>query len=78
MLDIKLIFFIPLLILTGCTSSADLEKRASAHDKSGRYYESIGQPNAARDEYQQAKNDRDNANDAPAILVELYELFNDK
>ena len=67
-----------MLIVTGCASSSDLEKRANNHSKAGIYYESIGQPNAAREEHNNAKENRDHANGVLPLLVELFNLFNKK
>ena len=67
-----------LVVTTGCASSTSLEKRANNHAKAGNYYESIGQPNVAREEYNEAKKNREHANDAFPLLVELFNLFNKK
>ncbi|ALO34683.1 hypothetical protein CMT41_08085 [Colwellia sp. MT41] len=42
------------LILGGCASSSDLKEMSSRNAKAGRYYESIGQPQAAQREYELA------------------------
>jgi hypothetical protein len=68
----KTTILVLMMVVTGCASSSDLEKRASNHDKAGRYYESIGQPNAAREEYRTAKEDRDDSVNIIAILVDIF------
>ena len=78
MLNVKFIFILLLSTLTGCASSSDLERSANRHAKAGDYYESIGQPNTAREEYKQAKKDRDYATELLPILVDLFDFFNDK
>jgi len=67
-----------ILFFTGCASSSDLEKKANLHAKSGNYYESIGQPGAAREEYNETKEKRNRANKVMPILVELFNLFSEK
>ncbi len=72
----KTLVIIMTLIITGCASSSTLEKRASIHAKAGEYYESIGQPNVAREEENLARKKRNRANDALPLLVELVKRVN--
>lgn len=62
-----------LTFMAGCTSSSHLEKRAENHAKAGDYYESIGQPEAAKEANQAAEKDKDDALGIIPILVDLYE-----
>ncbi len=73
MLSLTLILF-----FTGCASSSGLAKSADYHTKAGKYYESIGQPRAAKEAYNQARENQDHAKDVFPILVELFNLFNNK
>jgi len=61
--------------ITGCVSSSDFEKQAEYHDKAADYYKSIGQPGAAREEYESAKKNRDDANDPSSILADLFDIL---
>jgi len=74
----KCTVIILLLVITGCASSRDIEKSASNHSKAGDYYKSIGQPDAAKEEYNEAKNDRDHADGIFPLLVDLFDLFSGK
>ncbi|GHE91017.1 hypothetical protein [Thalassotalea profundi] len=62
-------------VLSGCVSSSDLEKRAAIQAKAGDYYASIGQPQAAAQSHQAAKDNRKDAIKGGPLLVELFELF---
>lgn len=64
-----------LTLAAGCASSSDLDKSAQKHIKSGNYYQSIGQPQAAREEYSEADKDFDQAGDVFSILVDLFNHF---
>lgn len=65
-------------VISGCATSSDFEKRANYHNKAGDYYDSIGQPDAAKREYREAAKNFDAANDAYPIIAELFQLFNEK
>lgn len=65
-----------LVISSGCASSSSLEKRADMHSKAGSYYESIGQPTVAKEEYETARENRDAASDIFSIIVDLFNHFN--
>jgi hypothetical protein len=65
-----------LIFMAGCTSSSHLEQRAENHAKAGDYYESIGQPEAAKEAYQAVKKDKNDAWGIIPILVDLYEHLN--
>ncbi|XQW84070.1 hypothetical protein ACOYR1_13095 [Thalassotalea piscium] len=75
---VKFLAISVILIISGCASSSDLEKTANNHAKAGNYYESVGQPNAANDEYNQASKTHDNANGFFPIVIELFNLFTHK
>jgi lipoprotein NlpI len=64
------------VIITGCASSSSLEKRANMHYKTGSYYESIGQPTVAREEYKAAREYRYAASDIFSIIIDLFNHFN--
>lgn len=69
------LLFICVFVLSGCASSSDLEKRAAIQAKAGDYYKSIGQPQAAAQSHQAAKENRKRAIKSSPLLVELYRLF---
>ena len=48
MLKTIIILILSALIFNGCTSSSELNKSAENNTKAGDYYESIGQPEAAK------------------------------
>jgi lipoprotein NlpI len=73
---LKVVALAILVIITGCASSSSLEKRADMHSKTGSYYESIGQPTVAREEYKAAKEERDAATDIFSLIVDLFNHFN--
>ncbi len=60
------------LIFNGCTSRSELNKSAENHAKAGDYYESIGQPDAAKRSRDMAQKDRDDADDVEAILSDIF------
>lgn len=66
------------VVVSGCASSSSLERSANNHAKARDYYESIGQPDAAREENNEANKDWDNANDLLPVLVEVFNLFSEK
>ncbi len=65
-------------LLAGCASSSSLERSANNHAKARDYYESIGQPDAALEENNEANKDWDSANDLLPILVEVFNIFTEK
>lgn len=69
----SLALLVLLAFVTGCASSSDLEKSAQLHAKTGDYYESIGQPGAAKEENNATYKDRDQATGFIAIFVDLFE-----
>ena len=77
---LKLIIMIILsLVLSGCASSSDLSARAKNNEKAGRYYESIGQPQAAQREYELAAQHAKQSEEGETILFDiLWELFTGK
>jgi len=66
------------VIISGCVSSSDLGKKANVHTKAGDYYESIGQPNAAKQERNAATKAHNDSSDLFPLLVELFALFSEK
>lgn len=66
------------LILSGCVSSADLERHANHHAKARDYYESVGQPEAARQEAKAANEVWEDASGLLPLLIELFSLSKDK
>ncbi len=66
------------LILSGCVSSADLERQANHHAKARDYYESIGQPEAARQEAKAANEAWEDASGLLPLLIELFILSKEK
>ncbi|XPF94444.1 hypothetical protein ACM9HF_00085 [Colwellia sp. RE-S-Sl-9] len=64
-------FLILIFSIYGCSSYSELKKSSANHTKSGDYYESIGQPEAAREERQLARKDRKNALKLEAVLAEV-------
>lgn len=75
---IKVFIVIFLLLLTGCASSSDMERRANNHAKAGNYYQSIGQPGVAQGEYSRSKKAREDAEGLFPFLVELVNLLQRK
>lgn len=72
MLKQRIIIFLTLaLILSGCASNSALNKSAEYNEKSAVYYESIGQPDAARREWKMAQEKRNDALRLEAILFHL-------
>ena len=67
-----------MLCTSGCASTSEIENQASRHDKASEYYDSIGQPDVAKQESREAQNKRDSANDAIPLLFELFNLFSKK
>jgi len=72
---ISIISIMLLVLIMGCASSSDLDKRAEKHNKAGNYYESIGQPQAVREEYNEAEKNLDQAGEIYSILVDLFNHF---
>ena len=64
--------------VTGCASSASLEKQANLNAKAASYYKSIGQDGAAKEEYKSAAKNHEEANKLFPILVELLNMFSSK
>jgi hypothetical protein len=73
----KVVLLAIFVIITGCASSSSLEKRAYMHSKTGSYYESIGQPTVAREEYKAARENRDASGEILSIIVDLFNHFNE-
>ncbi|MCH2055870.1 MAG: hypothetical protein MK214_04495 [Thalassotalea sp.] len=66
------------LIMSGCASSADLERHANHHAKARDYYESIGQPEEARQEAKAANKAWEDASCLLPLLIDLFSLSKDK
>jgi PBP1b-binding outer membrane lipoprotein LpoB len=66
------------LILTGCASSSELNKRAENNAKAGEYYESIGQPEAAKRSREMAQENNEDSLTIEAILFNLFFGSDDK
>ena len=64
-----------ILIIGGCASSSDLAREAAMHQKSSAYYQSIGQPEAAKSEAQLAKQDKDRMFDVDTLFIDLLEAI---
>ena len=75
---VKIFTVVCIFIIAGCASSSELSKKGDNHAKAGEYYKSIGQTEAAEEEYELAKEDRDHAQDLFPALVELFNFFTDK
>ncbi|MCJ8319278.1 MAG: hypothetical protein MJK12_06570 [Colwellia sp.] len=65
-------------ILNGCASSSELSKRAENNAKAGEYYESIGQPEAAKRSRKMAQENNDDSMTIEAILFDLFFGSDDK
>lgn len=66
------------ILLSGCVSSTYLERHANQHAKARDYYESIGQPEAARQEANAANKAWKDASGLLPLLIDLFSLSNDK
>lgn len=66
------------ILLSGCVSSTDLERHANHHAKARDYYESIGQPEAARQEAKAANEAWEDASGLLPLLIDLFSLSKDK
>ncbi|TWX47193.1 hypothetical protein [Colwellia hornerae] len=66
------IIFSVFFLLTGCASSSELNKKAHNNAKAGDYYESIGQPEAAKEERKMA---RENLQDSYRIDTLLFDIL---
>lgn len=67
------------LSLGGCASSSDLSALSKNNAKAGRYYESIGQPQAAQREYEAAAKHKKQSEEGEAIIFDiLWSLFSGK
>lgn len=74
-----IILFILSLILSGCVSNSELNKRAEYNEKAAVYYEFIGQPDAARREWKMAQEKRDDSLMLEVILFDLlFGSYDDK
>ncbi|TWX65194.1 hypothetical protein ESZ36_18095 [Colwellia demingiae] len=78
MLKQNIILFLLALILSGCASNSELNKRADNDAKAGDYYESIGQPEAAKRSREMAQENRDDSLSFEAILFDLLFGTDDK
>jgi|TARA_B110000014_G_C19853123_1_gene442031 outer membrane protein OmpA-like peptidoglycan-associated protein len=74
----NMIFIILFLVLGGCTSSSELKKRASNNEKAGDYYESIGQPEVAKQEREMAQENRKNSRKFETLLFDILFGKDDK
>lgn len=70
---LQILGLILLTLITGCSSTSDLNKSAEMHSKAGDYYKAIGQDHAAREEYQEADKTFDQADNVFSLLVDLFE-----
>jgi len=68
----NVIAFVFFFLLHGCSSSSALKKSAANNEKAGDYYESIGQPEVAKQERELAKKKHKRSN---SIEVSLFELI---
>ncbi len=59
------------LVLGGCMSSTELSKMSENNVKAGRYYESIGQPQAAQREYKAAAKHKKQSEADETILFDI-------
>ena len=59
------------LVLGGCMSSSDLSAMSKNNVKAGRYYESIGQPQAAQREYKAAAKHKKQSEEDETILFDM-------
>ncbi|KGJ86389.1 hypothetical protein [Colwellia psychrerythraea] len=67
------------LVLGGCMSSAELSKMSENNVKAGRYYESIGQPQAAQRAYKAAAKHKKQSEEDETILFDiLWSLLSGK
>lgn len=74
----NLIFFIFILLLNGCSSSAELKKKADINTKAGDYYESIGQTDTAKQEREIARKNRKNSNSIENMIFDILFGESDK
>jgi len=72
------ILFILILVLNGCASKSELNKRADNNEKAGDYYESIGQPEAAKQERKMARENREDSRKIETILFDILFGKDDK
>ena len=70
-----LIYFGCLFVISGCASSSDLARQAAMHQKSSAYYQSIGQPEAAKSEAQLAKQDKERIFHVDTLFIDLLEAI---
>jgi hypothetical protein len=73
-----IILIVSSLILTGCASSSELNKITENNAKTGEYYESIGQPEAAKRSREMAQENIDDSLTIEAILFDLFFGSDDK
>jgi len=70
------VIIISSLTLGGCASSSDLKEMSDRNAKAGRYYESIGQPQAAQREYKLAAKHKNKSEDDDAFWINiLWEII---
>ena len=69
-------FCLVILTLTGCMSHSELKKRSEINAKAGDYYESIGQPEAAKRSRKISQDNKDDSLTIEAILFDL--IFEEK
>jgi len=73
-----IILILSATILNGCASSSELSKRAENNAKAGDYYESIGQPEAAKRSREIAQKNNEDSLSFEAILFDLLFGSDDK
>ena len=69
----RLIFLLCCYFTTGCASNSQLNRNAEHHDKTGDYYESIGQLGVAEHERNLAQKKREQSLEPQAVIFELLE-----
>lgn len=67
-----------ILTLTGCMTHSELKKRSEINAKAGDYYESIGQPEAAKRSRKISQDNQDDSLTIEAILSDLLFWGNEK
>jgi len=71
-------FCLVILTLTGCMSHSELKKRSEINAKAGDYFESIGQPEAAKRSRKISQDNQDDSLTIEAILSDLLFRENEK
>lgn len=70
----KKLIILPLvaLNLSACTTSSHYQKSAQYHLKAARYYDSIGQPAVAQQEYSLAQESQKRALSPIPVMIEIF------